>query len=173
MRIIALTDRNWAIGKGGGLLVRIPKDQQLFLKETLGCHVVMGRKTFESLPGKQPLYGRINIVLSKDPGFSPRGVMVARGMEEVLEILRGVPEEKVCVIGGESIYRQFLPYCRVADITAVDYVYDGDRFFPDLEKDPEWKLTEESEEETYFNLAFTFRRYVRTAGGKSINRDKH
>ena len=73
MRMVALTDRKWAIGKGGDLLVRIPKDHQLFLQETLGCHVVMGRKTFESLPGKQPLYGRVNIVLSKDPSFTPKG----------------------------------------------------------------------------------------------------
>ena len=166
MRMIALTDRKWAIGKGGDLLVRIPKDHQLFLQETLGCHVVMGRKTFESLPGKQPLYGRINVVLSEDPSFSPKGVKVCRSMEEVLELLSDVPRERICVIGGESIYRQFLPYCSTADITAVDYVYDGDRFFPDLDKDPEWKLTAESEEETYFDLAFTFRRYKRIAGGK-------
>ena len=166
MRMVALTDRKWAIGKGGDLLVRIPKDHQLFLQETLGCHVVMGRKTFESLPGKQPLYGRVNVVLSKDPSFSPKGVMICRSMEEALERLADVPRDRICVIGGESIYRLFLPYCSTADITAVDYVYDGDRFLPDLDRDPEWKLAAESEEETYFDLAFTFRRYKRIAGGK-------
>ena len=102
MRMIALTDRKWAIGKGGDLLVRIPKDHQLFLQETLGCHVVMGRKTFESLPGKQPLYGRVNVVLSEDPSFSPKGVAVCRSMEEALKLLSDVPGEKICVIGGES-----------------------------------------------------------------------
>ena len=95
MRMIALTDRKWAIGKGGDLLVRIPKDHQLFLQETLGCHVVMGRKTFESLPGKQPLYGRVNVVLSKDPSFSPKGVKVCRSMEEVLELLSDVSRERI------------------------------------------------------------------------------
>ena len=92
MRMIALTDRKWAIGKGGDLLVRIPKDHQLFLQETLGCHVVMGRKTFESLPGKQPLYGRVNVVLSEDPSFSPKGVKVCRSMDEVLAFLKGKPD---------------------------------------------------------------------------------
>ncbi len=168
MRMIAAVDRNWAIGKGGDLLVRIPRDQQLFLQETLGCHVIMGRKTFESLPGRQPLYGRINMVLSEDPAFRPKGVMVVRSVEEALRALQGVPEEKICVIGGESIYRQFLPYCRTADITVIDYSYDGDRFLPDLEADPEWRLRQESEEETYFDLAFTFRQYQRIAGGKDF-----
>ena len=165
MRMVALVDRKWAIGKGGDLLVRIPKDQKLFMQETLGCHVVMGRKTFESLPGKQALYGRTNIVLSRDPSFSPRGVITVRSMDEALKLLESVPRDRICVIGGESICRQFLPWCRTADITAVDYVYDGDRFFPDLDGDPEWELTAESEEETYFDLAYTFRRYERVAGG--------
>ncbi len=164
MKLIAAVDRNWAIGKGGQLLVRIPMDQKFFLQETLGKTVVMGRKTFEDLPGRQPLYGRTNVVLSRDPEFSPKGIRVARSLEEALTFLRGVPDDSIYIIGGESIYRMFLPYCSEAEITAVDYRYDGDRFFPDLDRDPMWRLTGESDEETYFDLTFTFRRYIRTAG---------
>jgi dihydrofolate reductase len=67
----------------------------------------------------------------------------------------------VFIIGGESIFRQFLPWCATADITAVDYRYDGDSFLPALDRDPSWKLLHESEEETYFDLPFTFQRYIR------------
>ena len=165
MNLIAAVDRNWAIGKGGDLLVRIPKDQKLFLSETLGRTVVMGRKTFDSLPGRQPLYGRRNVVLSRDPDFRPKGVTVARDLDMLLTFLKGTDDSDIYVIGGESIYRLLLPYCREAHITAVDYVYDGDRFFPDLGADPEWDLVEESDEETYFDLPFTFRHYVRNGGG--------
>lgn len=166
MKLIALADRGWTIGKGGDLLVRIPMDRKYFLDETLGKTVVMGRKTFEGLPGQQPLYGRRNIVLSRDPSFSPKGVMTARSLGEALDFLRNIPDDEIYVIGGESIYRLFLPYCTEADITAVDYRYDGDRFLPDLDSSPEWHLDAESDEETYFDLTFTFRHYVRAAGGR-------
>ncbi len=159
--LIAAVDRGWAIGKGGRMLVQIPKDRQLFLAETRGGTVVMGRKTFEALPGRQPLYDRENIVLSGDPGFRPKGVRVFRAFPEALAYLQTLPPEKVFIAGGESIYRQFLPWCGTAEITAVDYRYDGDRFLPALDRDPSWKLIAESEEETYFDLPFTFRRYIK------------
>ena len=160
-RLIAAADRGWAIGKNGRMLVQIPKERQLFLAETRGAAVVMGRKTFDALPGRQPLYDRENIVLSRDPGFAPRGVRVFRSFEEALAFLQTLPPEKVFIIGGESIFRQFLPWCATADITAVDYRYDGDSFLPALDRDPSWKLLHESEEETYFDLPFTFQRYIR------------
>lgn len=167
MKLLAAVDRNWAIGKGGRLLVKIPKDQKLFMEETLGKVLIMGRKTFEDLPGGQPLYGRRHIVLSRDPGFSPKGVTVCRSKEEVLCALQGIEDERICLCGGAEIYRMFLPYCSAADVTRIDYVYDGDRFMENLDQSPEWKLTAESEEETYFDLAFTFRRYQRISGGKN------
>lgn len=166
MILIAAVDRNWAIGKQGRLLVKIPKDQKLFLEETLGKTLIMGRKTFEDLPGGQPLYGRDHIVLSRDTGFSAKGATVCRSVEEALERVSDLPDGKLYIAGGEDIYRLFLPYCDTADITMIDYVYDGDRFCPNLELDPEWELVRESEEETYFDLAFTFQRYRRVSGGR-------
>lgn len=166
MILIAAADRKWGIGKNGDLLVSIPRDKKLFMQETLGKVIVMGRKTFESLPAKQPLYGRENVILSATPGYQPKGTKVFSDEESLLSYLKGIPEEKIYVIGGESIYRLLLPYCTEAHITALDYVYDADRFMPDLDKDPEWKMTEESEEETIFDLPYTFRHYVRVSGGK-------
>lgn len=168
MILIAAVDSAWAIGKGGRLLVKIPRDQKLFLEETLGRTVIMGRKTFLDLPGQQPLYGRRNIVLSRNPEFAPKGVTVCHSIEEVLREVRELPRDEVFVCGGESIYRNFLPYADSAEITKIDYLYDGDRFFPNLDRDSEWALTRESEEETYFDLPFSFCRYERKSGGLRV-----
>lgn len=166
--LLAAADRGWAIGKDGRMLVQIPKERQLFLQETRGGTVVMGRKTYDSLPGHQPLYDRENVVLSGDPGFSPKGVKVFRTFPEALEYLQTLPPEKVFIAGGGSIFRQFLPYCGRADITSVDYRYDGDCFLAALDRDPCWKLLAESEEETYFDLPFTFRRYIRIRSDATV-----
>ena len=154
MILIAAVDSAWAIGKGGRLLVKIPRDQKLFLEETLGKTVIMGRKTFLDLPGQQPLYGRRNIVLSRSPEFAPKGVTVCHSIGEVLREVRELPRDEVFVCGGESIYRDFLPYADSAEITKIDYLYDGDRFFPNLDRDSEWELTRESEEETILICRF-------------------
>lgn len=159
MNIIVAVDRNWAIGKDGRLLVNIPADRQLFIKETTGKTVVMGRKTLESLPGGQPLAKRENIVLSKDPNYKVKGALVCHSLEEVLQAVKDKAPEDVYVIGGESIYRQFLPYCTTAHVTWVDYRYDADTFFVNLDQEPGWEMTAESDEQTYFDLCYCFRRY--------------
>lgn len=161
MNIIVAVDKNWAIGKNGQLLVAIPADQKLFREETLNKVIVMGRKTLESLPGGQPLYGRTNIVLTRDPDYRVKGATVCHCVEEALELLASYPSEDVFIIGGQAIYEQFLPYCDTAHITWIDYEYQADTWFPNLDRDPDWMMDLESEEETYFNLCYSFRRYVR------------
>lgn len=161
MNLIAAVDKNWAIGKTGQMLVAIPADQKLFREETLKKVIVMGRKTMESLPGGQPLYGRTNIVLSKDPDYQVKGAIVCHSIEEIWKELEKYPSEDIFIIGGQTIYEQFLPYCDTAHITWIDYEYQADTWFPNLDKNPEWVMDLESEEETYFNLCYCFRRYVR------------
>lgn len=161
MNLIVAVDKNWAIGKDGRLLVNIPADQQMFRSETTGKTVVMGRKTLESLPGQQPLGGRENIILSRDPGFKVKNAIVCGSFEETAELLKTRRSQDVFIIGGQSIYRQFLPLCDTAHVTWVDYAYDADTFFPDLDRNPQWRLEEESDEQTYFDLCYSFRRYVR------------
>ena len=161
MNLIVAVDRDWSIGKDGRLLVRIPADQQLFMRETTGKTVIMGRKTLESLPGGLPLAKRENIVLSKDESFRIKGASVARTVEEALELVKNKNPRDVFVIGGESIYRQFLPYCQTAHVTWIDYRYDADTRFPNLDEEPGWRLAQESEEQTYFDLCYYFRRYER------------
>ena len=159
MILLAAVDKNWGIGRKGQLLVTIPHDQKRFREMTLGKVIVMGRKTLESLPGGQPLYGRTNIVLSREPGYQVKGAVVCASLEECLEKLKAYPEEDVYIIGGESIYRQFLPWCSRAEITWIDFAYEADTYFPSLDQNEEWELTEESDEWTYFDLCYSYRQY--------------
>ena len=112
MNMIVAADKNWAIGKDNSLLVVIPADQKTFRNMTLGHPVVMGRKTFESLPGGLPLDLRKNIVLTTNPEFHPKGVTVVHSLKELFEEL-GEEKDEAFVMGGQSIYEQLLPYCDV------------------------------------------------------------
>ncbi|MFR5731455.1 MAG: dihydrofolate reductase [Clostridium sp.] len=104
----------------------------MFRDETMGKVIVMGRKTLESLPGARPLYGRTNIVLTTDPDYRVKGASACGGVEEVMELLRAYHTDDVYIIGGESVYRQFLPYCDEAQITWIDFAYAADTHFPNL-----------------------------------------
>ena len=161
MRAIVNADKNWGIGFRNQLLVHIPSDMRFFREKTTGNVVVMGRKTLESLPQGRPLADRDNIILSRDPSLKVKGAAVVHSVEELLQLLADVDTDRVYVIGGEEIYRLLLPYCDTAYVTRVDYVYQADAFFPDLDRMPEWELAEESEEQTCHNMEFTFRTYVR------------
>lgn len=164
MNLIVAVDRNWAIGKNGKLLVAIPEDQKLFREETTNKVVVMGRKTLESLPGGQPLSMRKNLILSADPDYQVKNADVCHSLDEALKYLQAYPRESIYIIGGESIYRQFLPFCDTAHVTYVDYGYHADTYFPNLDRAEDWVLKEASEERTYFDLIYEFRRYVNKKG---------
>lgn len=161
MNLIVAVDKNWGIGYQNKLLVSIPEDMKFFRSETSGKVVVMGRKTLESFPGGLPLKNRTNIVLTKNPSYQVKGAAVLHSVEEVLEEIKKFPSEDVYVIGGDSIYKEFLSYCKVAHVTRIDHAYEADAFFPNIDEMPEWVLTGESEEKTYFDLEFTFCRYER------------
>ncbi|ADL05471.1 dihydrofolate reductase region [[Clostridium] saccharolyticum WM1] len=163
MNIIVAVDKNWSIGNQGQLLVSIPEDKKLFRDETMGKVIVMGRKTLESLPGKQPLYGRTNIVLTKNPDYKVKGAVVCHSLTEAMEELGKYPEEDCFIIGGQSVYEQFLPYCNTAHVTYIDYRYSADTYFPNLDQDLSWEMVAESDEQTYFDLCYTFRMYQRKA----------
>lgn len=161
MNIIVAADNNWAIGNKNKLLVSIPNDMKQFREETTGKVVVVGRKTLESFPQGQPLKNRTNIVLSKDENYRVKGAIVVNSVDELLKELKGYASEDIYIIGGESIYRQLLPYCDTAHVTKIDHAYEADTYFPNLDKDPEWEITADSDEQTYFDIAYTFLKYER------------
>ena len=161
MNIIAAVDANWAIGYKNELLVKIPNDQKWFQKITTGKVVVMGRKTMETFPNGMPLKNRTNIVLPGDRALRVKDAELVYGIEELLEKLKQYNTEDVYVIGGESVYEELLPYCDTAYITKIDYTYQADRYFPNLDNDADWHIESESEEQTYFDLEYYFVKYVR------------
>ena len=163
MNIIVAVDKKWGIGNKGKLLVSIPRDKKLFREETTGKVIIMGHNTLLSLPGAQPLAGRKNIVLSRDKSLSIKGATVLNSVDACIDYLgkNNIKDSDVFVIGGESVYNDFLPYCDIAHITYIDYEYEADRHFLNLDMSNEWSLVLETEEETYFDIPYTFRLYKR------------
>ena len=161
MNLIVAVDKNWAIGNGNKLLVSIPQDMKFFRETTMGKVVVMGRKTLETFPGGQPLKKRTNIVLTRDKDYDVKDAIVLNTVEEVLDELKKYDEEEIYIIGGESIYRQFLPYCKLAHVTKINHAYEADTYFPNLDEMDDWEVTGVSDEQTYFNLEYEFVRYER------------
>ncbi|MDD3204566.1 MAG: dihydrofolate reductase [Lachnospiraceae bacterium] len=162
MNIIVAADKNWAIGNKEGLLISIPNDQKHFRQETMGKVVVFGRKTLATFPQGMPLMGRTNILLSTDPDFTIKGASVVHSIKELLETLKNYRSEDIYIIGGESIFRQLLPYCDTAHVTKIDHVYESDTYFPNLDELENWKITADSEEQTYFDIEYVFLKYQRT-----------
>lgn len=160
MKIIVAADKNWAIGKNNKLMWSIPADMKFFRETTKGNVVIMGRKTLESFPQGQPLKNRVNIVITHDPSYKVKDAVVVHSIEEAVEESRKY-EGEVFVIGGESIYRAMLPYCDTALVTKIDYAYEADTWFPNLDEDEEWEMTEEGEEQTCFDLEYAFTKYER------------
>ena len=163
MNLIAAVDKNWAIGKNNQLLVRIPADQKFFRETTTGKVVVMGRKTLESFPNGLPLKNRTNIVLTKDKNYKVKDAIVLHSMDELMVELEKYDSDDIYIIGGEKIYAQLVDQCDVAHITKIDYEYAADAYFPNLDEKPEWVITGDSEEQTYFDLIYYFYRYERKA----------
>ena len=159
MNLIAAVDKNWAIGKDNKLLVSIPADMKFFRETTTGKVVVMGRKTLESFPNGLPLKNRTNIVLTHNKKYDGKGAIVVHSMEELREELKKYNSEDIYVIGGEQIYKALVDDCDVAHITKINFAYDADAYFPNLDEKPEWKITADSEEQTYFDLEFFFYKY--------------
>lgn len=159
MNAIAAVDANWGIGYKGELLANIPADMKYFRAMTTNKTVVMGRKTLESFPNQRPLPNRTNIVLTKNPSYEVKGAVVVHSMDELREELKKYNEEEIFVIGGEMIYGALIDYCQYAYITKIDFSYNADAYFPTLDGRNGWSREIEGEEQTYFDMIFSFDRY--------------
>lgn len=159
MNLIVAVDENWAIGNKNELLVRIPADHKFFREETTGKVVVLGRKTLETFPQGMPLKNRTNIIMSTNPAYKVKDAIVVHSVDELLEELKKYNDEDVYIIGGDSIYKQMLPYCNVAHVTKIDHAYEADAYFLNLDKMPEWEITADSDEQVYFDLTYHFLKY--------------
>ena len=156
---IVAVDNNWGIGYKGELLEHLPPDMKYFKELTTSHVVVMGRKTWDSLPNK-PLKDRLNLVItSGERQYAEITCFI--GMAEAMTRLAHVDDDdEWFIIGGGSIYEQLLPLCDRVYVTKIlkDHK-DVDTYFPNLDEKPEWKITADSEEQTYFDLEFFFYKY--------------
>ncbi|MCB2300885.1 dihydrofolate reductase [Clostridium tagluense] len=160
MKAIVAVDLNWGIGCGGKLLQMIPEDMKFFKEKTLGKIVVMGRETFESLPGKAPLKDRINIVLSKSEFFKDDRIIICRSLNELFHEIEKYDTDDVFIIGGESVYTQFLSYCSEAYLTKIENTYLADKKFANLDKEKTWERVSISDSKNYNNIQYSFLKYV-------------
>ncbi|MGI6752093.1 MAG: dihydrofolate reductase [Anaerovoracaceae bacterium] len=166
MKAIVAVDRNWGIGRDGRLLVHLPGDLKYFKEKTKGKVVVMGRATLESLPGGKPLKDRVNIVLSRNEKYDA-DCSICHSREDLFEIIKRYDEEDVYIIGGEDVYRQFLPYCDVVYVTKIAENFPADNYFENLEKHPQWMQVWESEQQEEKGIKYVFTEYRRSTKGKA------
>jgi len=155
--IVVAHSSNRVIGNEGALPWRLPSDMRRFRELTSGHTVLMGRRTYESLPDAfRPLPGRRNLVLSGDPGYRAEGAEVFASLDEALAACEG----DCFVIGGEVTYRDALPLCERVYATEIDAELEGDAYFPAV--DPaEWQLVEDGERRVENDLGYAFRTYER------------
>lgn len=160
MKAIVAVDLNWGIGYKGSLLLRIPDDMKFFKEMTLGKVVIMGRETFESLPGKKPLKDRINIVLSRKECYGDDNLTMCHSIDEVFREIKKYKTEDIFVIGGESVYIQLLPFCTEAYTTKIENKYKADKFFTDLDKEDSWERVPTSDLHVYKDIDYRFEKYI-------------
>lgn len=153
MNIIVVADNHWGIGKDNNLLARLPADMKRFREITTGNTIVMGSKTYMSFP-KRPLPDRENLVITSKPELYP-DVKCFESVDSFLAYAKNCKNE-IYVVGGGMIYKELLPYCEKAFVTRVMNDFGADTFFPDLDGDNNWEITEKSEiiETNGFNIQF-------------------
>ena len=139
MELIVAVFDDWGIGKDGTQPIALSADRKFFRETTKGAMVIVGRKTLADFPGGRPLPNRVNVVMTRQDVEIP-DVVMCHSPEEALELAKTA--ERAMVIGGGTIYKQMLPYCDTAYITKVHTTPESDTFFPNLDADPAWKLTE-------------------------------
>lgn len=161
MNMIVAADANWGIGNKGKLLVKIPEDMARFKKLTLGGTVIMGRKTFESLPNQRPLPGRHNIVLSKDSfyGKDDVGITFVNSVNTLINLYKN--DDSVFVIGGSEIYKMFIGVVNKVYVTRIHREFEADTFFPVNLGGISGFMHKSSETKEYGSLEYSFHEYIR------------
>lgn len=139
MELIVAVYDDWGIGRDGTQPVALAADRKFFRETTRGAMVIVGRKTLGDFPGGKPLPNRVNVVLTRGE-VDMEGVIVCHSPEEAQALAKTA--DRAMVIGGGSIYRQMLPMCDTAIITKVHTTVECDTYFPNLDEDSQWKLTE-------------------------------
>jgi dihydrofolate reductase len=154
--------RNRVIGLNGTMPWRLPEDLAHLKRTTLGCPVIMGRKTWDSIPAKfRPLPGRTNIVLTRQSDWQENGAQRVSDLQEAFSYCKQLASkpDTVWVIGGAQIYAQALPLAHTVVVTEIDAEFEGDAFAPELGE--EWREIERESHASATGLAYNFLTYAR------------
>jgi dihydrofolate reductase len=161
LHLIFARAANGVIGNNNTLPWHLPEDLAHFKRTTLGCPVIMGRKTWDSLPPKfRPLPGRLNVVVTRQAGWQAEGAVCAHSLPDAMALCPA--DSEAWVIGGAEIYTQALPLASTAVVTEIDAVYDGDAHAPQF--GPEWIETARERHVSASGLSFSFVTYCKNTG---------
>ncbi|MDO5560175.1 MAG: dihydrofolate reductase [Oscillospiraceae bacterium] len=161
MNLIAAADSSWGIGLDGNLLYNIPADKSFFRSKTIGKTVVMGRRTYESLPSGS-LPERRNIVLTRNPEYKgDENACICHSTKEILTILSRIPDDDIFIIGGEQVYSIFQSQCTHAFITKILTSSPADRHLINFDLSRDWTCISVSEVMHYGDIPFCFAEYYR------------
>lgn len=158
MNLIVAVYSDWGIGRDGTQPIALSADRKFFRETTRGAAVIVGRRTVEDFPGRRPLPGRVNYLLTRGDQEYP-GFISCHSPEEAMEKAREA--ERVFVIGGGSVYRRMLPYCDTAYVTKVGACPESDTFFPNLDENPDWCLDERLQQGEENSISYEMLRYRR------------
>ena len=149
---IVATDLNNGIGKNNQLLCHLPEDLKFFKSTTMGCPIIMGRKTYESIGRLLP--GRRNIIITRSSDYKVNGADIFHSVEKALEFCN---EEKLFITGGAEIYKSSMPLVNEIYRTVIDHVFDADTFFPEInEREFElvWEESHKADEKNKYDFRF-------------------
>ena len=158
MNLIVAVTNDYAIGKGNDLLFHLPTDLAFFKEKTINKVVIMGERTYFSLP-KRPLPKRTTIVLSDNPNFQDENVIIVRNLQQLFEEVKKYNQDDVFVCGGASVYNLLMDYCKTAYITKIDKVVPADTYINNLEQKSNWEKVFEGETLQENGLCFRFETY--------------
>lgn len=159
INLIVAYNKQRVIGKDNDMPWRLPADLAYFKRTTMGCPIIMGRKTRESL-GPRPLPGRLNIAISRDTEFQAEGTSVVQSLDEAIALAQEEAVDKVFIIGGGQIYQLALPQADYLYATEIQADMEGDTYFPELEPQ-QWQEISREPQEPQNGLAFDFVVYQR------------
>jgi len=164
MNAIVTCDENFGISCKGRPLASIPAEKKSRMQEIAGKVAVYGLGGIEDLPGQQPVANCVNIIFTdgvKSTVKTGKNVLVFNTLDEIRKELEHYPDEDIYIIDNEKLYKEFMPEINVCHVTKIDYAYKADAFFENLDKNPDFKITADSDEQYCFDIVYSFLRYER------------
>lgn len=164
--LIAAISNNFVLGKKNRMIWHIPPDLAYFKSITMNHHVLMGRKTYESLP--KALTGRTMIVISKDDSAKSSDAYWFTSLQKGIRFAQNRGEEELFIIGGSTIFKQTIGQADTLYLTEIEADAEGDTYFPELDY-RSWKLRKQTKQQEYKDLKFSFKVYQRRPSRKTIS----